>query len=120
MEPSCEAEVELLLDWAVNQNPQSSYIRLTSIPCKRAFELPEGYSPKLGEGVTLVDGDEVVVFAYGPVMLASTVDAANMVKAESNLQVKVVNLPWLNAIDPNWFTSIVTEAKSYRFDRQPL
>ena len=112
MEPSCEAEVAMLLDWAVNTNQASSYLRLMSLPWVLPYTLPMGYIPELGKGVALTDGQDAVVIAYGPVMLSAAVQAAQALKAEHGIAVKVINLPWLNAIDANWFAEILNGCKA--------
>jgi transketolase len=45
MEPSCEAEVEMLLDWAINEYTGSSYLRLVSLPWVLPYALPANYRP---------------------------------------------------------------------------
>jgi transketolase len=112
MEPSCETEVAMLLDWAVNTNQASSYLRLMSLPWVLPYTLPMGYTPELGKGVALTDGQDAVVIAYGPVMLSAAVQAAQALKAEHGIAVKVINLPWLNAIDANWFAEILNGCKA--------
>lgn len=106
VEPSCEAEVGALLDWAVNDNDGSAYVRLTSIPCDIGYSLPQGYKPRVGYGVTLVEGDHAVVIAYGPVLLPIAIDAATALAA-NGIKVKVINLPWLNAVDRDWLAGAV-------------
>lgn len=110
MEPSCEAEVSMLLDWAVNSNPGSSYLRLISIPWECNFILPEGYRPEPGKGVALTGGNDAVIFAYGPVLLANAVEASSVIRQHYGLTVKVVNLPWLNRIDLEWLAGEVSGA----------
>lgn len=102
IEPSSEREVYTLLDWAVNDNPQSSYIRLTSIPFSERNVENESEKPKLGQGNILIDGKEVAIFAYGPLMVTLALGVADKIRKSINLSVKVVNLPWLNRIDDLW------------------
>lgn len=102
MEPSCEAEVGALLNWAVDTNPDSSYLRLVSLPWVLPYALPSDYKPELGKGVTLIRGSDAAVIAYGPVMLSAAVRAARSLQKEHGLAVKVINLPWLNRIDAEW------------------
>jgi transketolase len=102
MEPSCEAEVGALFDWAVNTNPCSSYLRLVSLPWVLPYALPSDYTPELGRGVALTVGRAAAVIAYGPVMLSAAVHAARSLQNEHGLAVKVINLPWLNRVDAEW------------------
>jgi len=107
MEPSCEAEVSMLLDWSINETPESCYLRLVSLPWDIPFQLPEGYRPKLGQGVTLVEGTDAVVIAYGPVFLSLAVEAAKVLANERRGSVKIINLPWLNRIDSEWLRTAI-------------
>lgn len=111
VEPSCEAEVGALLDWAINANDASSYIRLVSIPCEIDYSLPQDYKPRPGVGVTLADGGDVAVIAYGPVMLPIAIDAARTLQTEG-MSVKVINLPWLNRVDRDWLASAVAGTRA--------
>lgn len=105
MEPSCEREVGLLLDWCVNENQLSSYIRLTSLPWNAPFQLPDVYRPVLGRGVSLTTGTEVMLIGYGPVLLSAAIQAARTLEKEKGIGVKVINLPWLNHVDSDWLRS---------------
>jgi transketolase len=105
LEPSCEAEVGLLLDWCVNAAPGSSYLRLVSLPWEIPYELPQGYRPRLGQGVMLRDGKDVAVIGYGPVLLSAAIQAAEKLAVEQGMQVRVINLPWLNRVDAEWLQS---------------
>lgn len=101
-EPSCAAEVAPLLDWCVNQAPASSYMRLVSLPWDIPYKLPEGYRPVRGQGVTLIEGSDVALIGYGPVLLSAAVQAADILARDHRISAKVINLPWLNQVDPDW------------------
>lgn len=105
VEPSCEAEVESLLEWCINEAPGSSYIRLISLPWETPYSLPEAYKPKFGEGVTLVEGTDAAIIAAGPVMLSAAVEAAESAAKTAGISVKVINLPWLNRVSADWLKS---------------
>jgi transketolase len=106
IEPSCEDEVGLALDYLVNQHQGSGYLRLVSIPCHVPYRLPPGYRLAYGRGVALTEGGDAVLFSYGPVMLAQAVQAAALLAAQG-IGLKVVNLPWLNAVDRDWLREMV-------------
>jgi len=121
MEASCEAEVAMLLDWAINQSTESSYLRLVSLPWVIPFELPSDYKPQLGKGVVLTEGKDAVLITYGPVLLSAAVQAAQSLSKESGLLVKVINLPWLNNIDAKWLIhELETCAKIFSLDNHYL
>lgn len=103
MEPSCEKEVGMLLDWCIKESSASSYIRLTSVPWRISFKLPTNYIAQPGKGVSLTKGKKMIITAYGPIMVESAFQAAQLFQEENNIEVKVINLPWLNNIDEEWF-----------------
>ncbi|WP_374615164.1 transketolase C-terminal domain-containing protein [Sphingorhabdus sp.] len=112
IEPSCEAEVGMLFEWAVNTNSSSSYLRLVSVPWVTPYSLPDSYrAPELGKGVALTEGNDVAVIAYGPVMLSAACQAAALLKATRGLLVRVLNLPWLNHVDGEWLLAEVAGCK---------
>lgn len=111
VEPSCEAEVSLLLDWCVNEASGSCYLRLVSLAWEIPYQLPQGYQPKLGQGVTLVEGTDAAVIAYGPVLLSAAVQAADILVKENGISIKVINLPWLNHVDTGWLASELGSCK---------
>jgi len=106
IEPSTEAEVELAVDYCVNRAAGSSYLRLVSIPAEVPYRLPDGYRLEPGRGVTLREGRDAVVIAYGPIMLAQAYRAAELLAGRAALEVAVVNLPWLNRVDLDWLDAL--------------
>ncbi len=109
VEPSCEAEVGMLLDWCIEHSPGSSYMRLFSLPWAVQYKLPPSYRPKLGQGVTLLEGIDVAIITYGPLLLSTAVDASRIVYKEKGISVKVINLPWLNRVDCTWLKGELSE-----------
>jgi len=109
VEPSNEIEVKLLLNWAVNVNLSSTYIRLVSVPFIPEYTLPVDYRPKLGEGVSLNTGNDGVIIASGPIMLSLALKAANYFKENYNKEVRVVNIPWLNVVNSEWLVNELSE-----------
>jgi transketolase len=104
-------EVEMAVDYSVNETSSSVYLRLVSIPYDIPFQLPENYRLEYGKGVALTEGDDAVMFSYGPVMLAQAVKAAELLKEEHGLRLRVINLPWLNYVDADWLLSSVENFK---------
>ena len=111
VEPSCDAEVGPLLDWCVNEAPASSYIRLISVPWDVSYTLPIDYRPARGKGVTLLDGEDVAIIAYGPVLLSNAMAAAKALGEEHGIRAKVINLPWLNQVDSSWLATALAGCK---------
>ncbi|MBY3541592.1 transketolase [Rhizobium laguerreae] len=112
VEPSCDAEVGLLLDWCVNEAPGSSYIRLISLPWEIPYSLPADYRPTKGRGLTLAEGEDAAIIAYGPVLLSNAIAASKVLAERHGISVKVINLPWLNHVDAEWLQSTVSACKA--------
>lgn len=106
VEPCREEEVAMALDYAVNHNPGSTYIRLVSIPVAVPFALPADYRLVPGQGCVLREGRDLAVFSYGPVMLAEAWRAAELLGARG-IDVRLVALPWLNHLDADWLVEAV-------------
>jgi transketolase len=104
VEPSCEDEVHALLNWSVEKNAESSYIRLTSLPVQTNFTLPSGYVPIKGQGVEIIEGSDAVIVTYGPQMLTNAVSASFNIKEVMGLAIGVINFPWLNFVDVAWLS----------------
>ncbi|HEC14095.1 MAG TPA: transketolase [Acidiferrobacteraceae bacterium] len=111
VEPCTEQEVDEIMDWCVNCNANSSYIRLVSLPWKIPFTLPGDYKVAEGRGAVLTEGNDVILISSGPVMLGEAYRAAEIL-AESDVGVKVINLPWLNKIDDSWLLEQLRECKA--------
>ncbi|MBW4620684.1 MAG: transketolase [Cyanosarcina radialis HA8281-LM2] len=107
LEPSCPAEVALAVDYCVDRTSQSSYLRLVSIPCEIPYQLPTDYQLEWGRGIALTEGEDAIIFGYGPVLLPQAYYAAGLLNEKSNLTLKVVNLPWLNYVDLDWLKQTV-------------
>lgn len=105
IEPCCETELNKALAWAVEKNPYSTYLRLASIPCDALYETPIDGVFEEGQGVTLLPGSDVALITYGPAMLSQAFRAAESLKIRRGLNLKIVNLPWLNRLDLDWLAS---------------
>ena len=112
MEPSSPSEVAPLLDWCLNTHDGSSYLRLVSVPWEIPFALPDDYRVIEGRGVALTQGDDAVLFAYGPIMLSEAWHAARLLRERKGPALKVINMPWLNRIDRDWLKQTVGNARS--------
>lgn len=102
LEPSCQEEVALALDYCVQGTRESCYLRLVSIPCEVSYQLPAGYRLQEGHGTILSEGEDAILFGYGPVLLQQAYAAAAALKSEHDISLGVVNLPWLNRVDDTW------------------
>jgi transketolase len=107
VEPCLEAEVQALLDYAVNTAPDSMYLRLVSVKWPVPFSYPHHHKVEPGRGWVVRDGNDAVVFGYGPWLLANAFEAADEVEQSSGASIRLVNLPWLNRVDPRWLREVI-------------
>ncbi len=111
VEPCCEAEVGLLLNWCVDEAPGSCYLRLVSLPWSIPYQLPSDYRPAFGRGLTLRDGSDALIIAAGPVMLSTAIEVAEALEQSHQRSIKVVNLPWLNQVDAGWLQQAIGDCR---------
>jgi transketolase len=111
-EPCCEAEVHALVDTLVNGVPESSYLRLVSVKWPMPFPYHGGRHARVGEGWVVRDGSDAVVFAYGPWLLANAYEAAEEIEQGTGAGIRLVNLPWLNRVEPAWLRTVIGSRRS--------
>lgn len=107
VEPGFAAECEALTRWCLEDNTAGAYIRLCPLPVERLFEIPADYALRPGQGTTLRAGTDTVLFAYGPIFLTEALKAAALCADAGGPSVRVVDLPWLNRVDPGWLADSV-------------
>ena len=105
VQPANAWESQALLRHCVLEATGSCAIRLAIGPSPRLLDLPSGYAIAPGRGVALTEGSDAVLFAYGPVMLHEALLAAELL-AERRVGLRVVNMPWLNRVDPAWLAEV--------------
>ena len=110
VQPGNSEETRALLRWAVEEAEDDVAIRLAIGPSPRRIELPAGYEPAVGWGAVLRDGEDAVLLAYGPVLLHEALVAAELLSGEG-VDLRVVDMPWLNRVDPDW---VSVEIAPYR------
>ena len=110
LEPSCEEEARMAIRWAINENPESTYIRLCNVPAEISYALPDDYKLQVGKGVEIADGKDILFFAYGPIMLEQAMRARKILSGK-NISAAVINLPWLNHVDAGWLRNLILPYK---------
>jgi transketolase len=110
-EPSVEAEVHALFEHLVDAVSESAYLRLVSVKWPVPFSYPVGQRVEPGHGWTVRDGRDVVVIGYGPWLLSNAWHAIEGL-ASTGLTIRLVNLPWLNRVDPVWLREAIGECRS--------
>jgi transketolase len=106
--PSTERQVADAVAFAASEQPDSVYLRLCSLPATVPFA-PTPLPPR-GTGTVLHrGGDDVIVVAYGPVLLT---EAYLAVVEDATLAARatVIDLPWVSAFDDDWVVATFGDA----------
>ena len=111
-EPCMEAELHAIYDTLVNRVAESSYLRLVSVKWPMPFDYPANHQQQVGRGWVVREGVDAVVVGYGPWMLANAVEAAAQLETLNGISVRVVNLPWLNRVDPDWLREVIGKRRT--------
>lgn len=106
VEPLNAAQVKAALHWAINENPGSTYLRLTSIPYEQEHGLSAINGVQAGKGDVVKKGDDALILAFGPIMALQALRAATRLDARG-ISTAVVVSPWVNRIDKSWLSSAV-------------
>jgi transketolase len=106
LQPCNAEETRMVVEYAVDQAQENVALRFIIGPSPRKIQLPKDYKLSFGKGVTLTQGKDAVMFAYGPVMLHEALLASELL-AERGVGLKVLNLPWLNRIDAKWLEETI-------------
>jgi transketolase len=101
VEPVNAAQLKAALNWAVNDNEESTYLRLTSIPYEQTFELAQINEMQVGRGHIVREGDDLLIIAFGPVMAFQAIDTAVGLQ-QHGISATVAVTPWVNKLDPVW------------------
>lgn len=111
IEPSCPEAVKPLFTWAVNDTKRSVYIRFVSAPTEITFTWA-AHEIRLGQGIQIFERPkpQVVIFAYGPVMLNEAYQATQGL-VKDGIEVLLIDMPWLNFIDGVWLKKITAQAR---------
>ena len=109
-EPCSEKEARLGIRWAVEQNPESTYLRFVNVPLDLPYAMPADYTLRVGCGVTLRPGKDVAIIGYGTVLLTNAWRASEQL-AGQGISAAVIDLPWLNRIDDDWVRDAVGSFK---------
>ena len=103
IEPCCELEIELLLDWSINTNKFSSYIRLVSIPFIPISDYNPNQKVEIGQGTFCKPGEYLTIVSSGPLLSNELVLVAEKIKLNFDIDPQIILTPWLNSIDLDWY-----------------
>jgi len=111
-EPSVEDEVRALFEYLVGAAAESAYLRLVSVKWEVPFGYPAGQRVEPGRGWVVRDGRDLVVFGYGPWLLSNAWHAAEELQHVSGITTRLINLPWLNRVDPAWLRDAIGDCRA--------
>ncbi|MDF4251745.1 transketolase C-terminal domain-containing protein [Streptomyces sp. WMMB303] len=110
-EPANAAQTRALVRFAAAAR-ESVYLRLSSAPVRAVVDaLPLGEEPLTGRGTTVRRGGPLVAVGAGPVVLEHLMGAAQLLAADG-VELTVVDLPWLNRVDPDWLAGLARGAQA--------
>lgn len=110
IQPCNGEETKWATEYCVNNSEENCMLRLVIGPSPEKIELPKDYKFKIGVGAELTEGNDAILFSYGPVMLHEALVASEYLK-KIGFSLKVVNMPWLNKIDKEWLKKVVKDQK---------
>lgn len=110
IQPCNADETKWATDYCINKAEENCMLRLVIGPSPERIQLPNEYKFKVGVGAELTQGNDAVLFGYGPVMLHEALVAEDYLK-KIGFGLKVVNMPWLNKIDKEWLKEVVKDQK---------
>lgn len=106
LQPCNAEETRMVVEYSIEEAQENVALRFIIGPSPRKIQLPGDYKLTPGKGVALTDGQDAILFAYGPVMLHEALLASELL-AERGVGLKVVNLPWLNRVNAAWLEETV-------------
>jgi len=110
IQPCNAEETKWATEYCVNDAEENCVLRLVIGPSPEKIGLPKDYKFKVGVGAELTEGNDAILFGYGPVMLHEALLAADYLK-KIGFGLKIINMPWLNKIDKDWFKKVVSDQK---------
>lgn len=110
IQPCNAEETKWATDYCINIAEENCVLRLVIGPSPERIQLPKDYKFKVGVGAELTQGNDAILFGYGPVMLHEALVAADYLR-KIGFGLKVVNMPWLNKIDKEWLKEVVKDQK---------
>ncbi len=69
LQPCNGIETKKVTEYCINESKENCVIRLVIGPSPETIKLPSDYEFKFGKGTVLTEGNDAVLFGYGPVML---------------------------------------------------
>ena len=103
--PGSFNDLKNIFDYALNKSLKSTFIRLTSIPFEGLTYMELDHDLIYGQGYEVESGTDIAIFTYNPYMIKECINL-NKLLLKNNISAKIINMPWLNYIDKEWFYKI--------------
>ncbi|SDM88387.1 transketolase [Daejeonella rubra] len=110
IEPMNANQLAVALDWAVNKNQGSTYLRLTSVPYIPVSAGEADMDFTEGRGIVMNEGSQLTIITSGPIMSKQVMIVAAKFKDEMGINVKVIVTPWLNSLDADWYRLMLQDS----------
>jgi len=107
IEPADGEQIKQAITFALKKNKSSSYLRVVSVPYVVPFMTAKNSLSRIGVGSLIKEGTDLLIIAYGPVLLSEAYRASEALQKEG-VSVAVLNMPWLNAVDEQWLKEIAS------------
>ncbi|MEU9009250.1 transketolase C-terminal domain-containing protein [Streptomyces sp. NPDC048479] len=108
LEPANAAGVGAAVEFCATAE-ESVYLRLVSAPVRSEVDALPAAPLRAGHGRVVREGGRTVAVGSGPVVLAQLLYAAELLTADG-IELTVVELPWLNRVDPEWLAELASGA----------
>ena len=109
LEPCSQEEIYSLMDWSVNTNHLSTYIRLVSVPYIPIKNFDKTNELVIGRGTYIRKGQKISIISSGPIISNKLENVAEMFKLKNNADIQIIITPWLNRIDLDWYKEKLNE-----------
>jgi transketolase len=109
VEPASPAQTRAALRFAL-ASASSTYLRLVTARLPAVDSGYDGGPLRAGRGWVAREGDTIVAMAAGPLLLGQLLQAWEILQADG-VGLRVVNLPWLNHVEPEWLAEVCRDVE---------
>ena len=107
IEPVDVSQLSGILNWSINKNKKSVFLRLNSIPFKNYKEL--NYSKKiiLGKGEKISNGKKATIISLGPLMTRQAIEVKNNLKKNKKIDIEIISTMYANTFEYKWYKNVL-------------
>ena len=111
IEPFNPKQVKESMNWVVNENNLSSYVRLVSVPFEKIAEFNDLSLPEIGKGNIIKDGKDFIIFVSSPVLIPEVYKSYKLL-LDAGISITIVAVTWLNNINIEWLKNTLEGHKN--------